>query len=215
MKLNRLDEATLALRQAIKINNKIYIPQLNLGIVLNRQRRFKEAAEALTRLQHNHPDLWKIHAPLIEALMGSEQWHSAEAAITRALGVKELDLIDLKVKLGVVRLRQGKYANSITALSEAVAGEPDNALAQFNLGAALMFAGRLDEAESALSRAYAIKGAEMPGAQLLLGQLYHQKQDYQKAVDAFTKYLSDLPNAPNAEQVKESIRRLNEAMKKR
>lgn len=215
MKLNRLDEAATTLQQAIKINGKIYIPQLNLGIVLNRQRKFKEAAAVLTRLQHDHTDLWKIHAPLIEALIGSQQWEPAEAAITRALGVKELDMVDLKVKLGMVRLRQGKYAQSITALSEAVAGEPDNALAQFNLGAALMFVGKLDEAESALSRAYAIKGAEMPGAQLLLGQLYHQKQDYHKAIDAFTKYLRDLPDAPNAAQVKESIRRLTEALNKK
>ena len=78
-----------------------------------------------------------------------------------------------------------------------------------------MFVGKLDEAESALSRAYAIKGVEMPGAQLLLGQIYHQKQNYQKAIDAFTKYLQDLPDAPNAAQVRESIRRLNEALNKK
>jgi Flp pilus assembly protein TadD len=215
MKLNRLDEAATTLQQAIKINGKIYIPQLNLGIVLNRQRKFKEAAEVLARLQLDHTDLWKIHAPLIEALIGSQQWAPAEAAISRAIGVEELDQFDLKVKLGVVRLRQAKYAQSITVLSEAVAEKPDHALAQFNLGAALMFVGKLDEAESALSRAYAIKGAQMPGAQLLLGQLYHQKQDYQKAIDAFTKYLRDLPDAPNAAQVKESIRRLTEALNKR
>ena len=215
MKLNRLDEAASALQQAIKINGKIYIPRLNLGIVLNRQGKFKEAAEALTRLHHDHPDLAKLHSPLIEALIGSQQWEPAEAAITRALGVKELDQVDLKVKLGMVRLRQGKYAQAITVLGEAVAGEPDNALAHFNLGAALLFAGKLDEAESALSRAYAIKGAEMPGAQLLLGQVYHQKQDYQKAIDAFTKYLRDLPDAPNAAQVRESIRRLTEALNKK
>ena len=124
MKLNRLDEAAQTLRQAIKINGKIYIPQLNLGIVLNRQGKFKEAAEVLARLQHDHPDLVKIHAPLIEALIGSQQWGPAEAAITRALGVKELDLIDLKVKLGMVRLRQGKYAQAITVLGEAVAQNP-------------------------------------------------------------------------------------------
>lgn len=215
MKLNRLDEAAETLRQTIKINGKIYIPQLNLGIVLNRQGKFKDAAEVLTRLRHDNADLWKIHAPLIEALIGSQQWPTAEAAITRALGVKELDLVDLKVKLGMVRLRQGKYAEAITVLREAIAQEPENALAHFNLGAALLFVGKLDEAESALLRAYAIKGAEMAGTQLMLGQLYHQKQDYRKAIDAFTKYLRDLPDAPNAGQVKESIRRLNEALNKK
>jgi Flp pilus assembly protein TadD len=215
MKLNRLDEAAETLRHAIKINGRIYIPQLNLGIVLNRQGKFKEAAEVLARLRHDHADLWKIHAPLIEALIGSQQWAPAEAAITGALGVKELDGTDLKIKLGVVRLRQGKYEQAIAVLGEAVAHEPENALAHFNLGAALLLVGKLDEAESSLSRAYSIKGPAMAGTQLMLGQLYHQKRDYQKAVEAFTKYLRDLPDAPNAAAVKESIRRLNEAMNKK
>ncbi|HJQ68157.1 MAG TPA: tetratricopeptide repeat protein [Blastocatellia bacterium] len=215
LKLDRLDEAQVTLQQAIKINGKIYIPQLNLGIVLNRQGRFKEAAEALTRLQRDNPDLWKVHGPLIEALIGSQQWEAADAAITRALGGKELDQVDLKVKLGMVRLRQGKYVSAAAVLREAAAEEPQNALAHFNLGAALLQDGKLLEAEAALQRAYEIKGARMAGTQLLLGQLYYQKQEYQKAIDAFTTYLRDLPDAPNASQVKESIRRLNEALNKK
>ena len=214
MKLDRLDEAAETLRQAIKINGKIYIPQLNLGIVLNRQGKFKEAAEVLTRAQQDQADLWKFHAPLIEALIGSQQWDAAEAAITKAFGVKELDAVDLKIKLGMVRIRQGKYAQAAAVLGEAVAEEPENALAHFNLGAALLQDGKLDEAEKALLRAYEIKGAGMAGTNLLLGQLYYQKRDYQKAIDSFTKYLRDFPDAPNAAQVKESIRRLTEAINK-
>ena len=215
MKLNRLDEAVEILRRAIKINGKIYIPQLNLGIVLNRQGKFKEAAEVLTRVQHDPDVQWKFHAPLIEALIGSQQWEAAEAAITKATGVKELDAVDLKVKLGMVRIRQGKYAQASAVLAEAVAQEPENALAHFNLGAALMQDGKFDEAEKALLRAYEIKGAGMAGTNLLLGQLYYQKRDYQKAIDSFNKYLRDFPDAPNAAQVKESIRRLNEAINKK
>ncbi len=215
MKLNRLDEAVATLRQAIKINGKIYIPQLNLGIVLNRQGKFKEAADVLTRVQHDNADLWKFHAPLVESLIGSQQWGAAEAAITDAMSIKELDAVDLKIKLGMVRIRQGKYAQASEVLGEAVTQEPENALAHFNLGAALMQAGKLDEAEKALLRAYEIKGAGMAGTNLLLGQLYYQKHDYQKAINSFTKYLRDFPDAPNAAQVKESIRRLTEAINKK
>lgn len=215
MKLNRLDEAVETLRQAIKINGKIYIPQLNLGIAFNRQGKFKEAADVLTRVQHDNTELWKFHAPLIEALIGNQQWEAAEAAILNAVGVKELDAVDLKIKLGMVRIRQGKYAEAAAVLSAAVAEEPENALGHFNLGAALLQDGKLDEAEKALLRAYEIKGAGMAGTNLLLGQLYYQKRNYQKAIDSFTKYLSDFPAAPNAAQVKESIRRLTEAINKK
>jgi TolA-binding protein len=51
----------------------------------------------------------------------------------------------------------------------------------------------------------------MAGAQLLLGQLYFQKRDYQKAIEAFETYLRDLPDAPNAAQVKEAIQKLRQS----
>jgi tetratricopeptide (TPR) repeat protein len=122
--------------------------------------------------------------------------------------------VDLKIKLGMVMIRQGKSAGAITVLTEASEAEPDNALAQFNLGTALFQSGSLDKAETALTRAYALKRSEMPGAQLLLGDLYFQKKDYPKAIEAFKTYLRDLPGAPNAAQVKEAIERLGRAVDK-
>jgi TolA-binding protein len=65
-----------------------------------------------------------------------------------------------------------------------------------------------------LRRAYQIEGAKMPGAQLLLGQVYFQKNDYLKAIAAFETYLRDLPDAPNAVQVKDSINKLRQALGK-
>ena len=215
MKLNRLDEAADALRNAIKINGKVYLPQLNLGIVLNRQRKYKEAADLLLKLQPNNADLWKIHEPLIEALIGSQQWPQAEEEIKRALALKDSDVVDLKIKQGMVMIRQGKFGSAAEMLRDAVAAEPDNAFAHLNLGAALFESGSLDEAEAELRRAYEIKGRSMAGAQLLLGQVYHQKKDYPKAIDAFETYLRDLPDAPNRADVNEAIRRLRDALAKK
>jgi tetratricopeptide (TPR) repeat protein len=213
MKLNHLDEAAEAFRQAIKINNKIYYPQLNLGIVLNRSGKFKEAADVLGKLQQNNPELRSAHAPLVESFIGLQDWARAEAEIKKALEVKGADKVDLKVKLGMVSLRAGKFSQARAALGEAVAAEPDNALAQFNYGAALLQTGAFDEAEAALKAAYKLEGAKMAGAQLLLGQVYFQKKDYAKAIEAFESYLKEMPDAPNANQVKESIKKLRDAMK--
>ena|SRR6185295_13628967 len=217
IKLNRLDLAADALRHAIKINDKMYLPQLNLGKVLNQQGKHKESAEVLTRLQSNNAaDLaLKINAPLIEALIGSNQWARAEEEIKRGLTLQSADPVDLKIKLGMVMIRQGKSADAVPILKEASDAEPDNALAHFNLGTALLQSGSLDRAENALSRAYALKQSEMPGAQLLLGDLYFQKKEYPKAIQAFQTYLHDLPSAPNAAQVKEAIERLRRAVDKK
>jgi tetratricopeptide (TPR) repeat protein len=214
MKLKQLDPAVEALQKAIKINDKVYLPQLNLGIVLNRQGKHREALDVLTKLQTRYPDLWKIHAPMVEALIGSGEWARAEEAITRALNIKDIDVVDMKTKLGMVMIRQGKYAAAVEVLREAVGGEPDNAQAQFNLGAALMQTGKLDESEAALERASKIEGSKMPGAVLLLGQVYFQKKDYAKAIDSFETYLKYLPDAPNAAQVKEAIAKLRQAIAK-
>jgi Flp pilus assembly protein TadD len=211
MKKNQLDKAEEALRHAIKLNNKWYLPQLNLGVVLNRQRKHKEAAMLLTALLNNNPDQPKIHAPLIEALIEDHQWPQAEQELEKALAIKGADTVDLKIKLGLVTLRQSKFEAAVAAFRDATSAEPDNALAQFNLGAALLESGNLDEAETALRRAYRIDGARIPGAQLQLGQLYFRKKDYPKAIEAFEAYLRDLPNAPNAAQVKQAVEKLRQA----
>jgi Flp pilus assembly protein TadD len=213
MKLNRLDEAAEAFRHAIKINGKVYHPQLNLGVVLNRSGKFKEATEVLGKLQRSNPEIASIHSPLIESLIGSAEWAKAEDEIKRAMAVKDTDKVDLKVKLGMVSIRQGKFAEARAALSEATAAEPDNALAQLNYGIALLQLGELDEAERSLVRAYKIEGAKMAGAQLMLGQVYFQKKNYPKAVEAFETYLKDMPDAPNAPKVRESIQKLRDAIK--
>lgn len=214
MKKNQLDKAEESLRHAIKLNNKWYLPQLNLGVVLNRLRRHKDAAILLTELRNNNPDQPNIHPPLIEALIEARQWPQAEEELERALALKGADTVDLKIKLGLVVLRQHKFEAAVAAFRDATSAEPDNALAQFNLGAALLESGNLDEAETALRRAYRIEGAKMPGAQLQLGQLYFRKKDYPKAIEAFEAYLRDLPNAPNAAQVEEAVQKLREAYRK-
>jgi tetratricopeptide (TPR) repeat protein len=214
MKLDKLPEAEEMLRQAIKLNDKVYLPQLNLGVVLNKQSNFKEATEVLVKLQRRYPDLTKVHVPLVEALIGSQDWAGAEAEIKKALTLADADQVDLKVKMGMVEIRQGKFEPAIVVLREAIKAEPDNALAQFNLGVALIQTANLDEAETALSKTYALKGSEMAGAQLMLGQVYFQKQNYAKAIESFEIYLRDLPNAPNAAQVKDAVEKLRQSVKK-
>lgn len=214
MKLNKLAEAEATLRQAVKLNDKVYLPQLNLAVVLNRQNNYKEAAEILLKLGRRYPDLTKIHSPLVEALIGSQDWAGAEAEIKKALAVTGSDQVDLKIKMGMVEIRQGKFDDAVAVLREAVKAEPDNALGQFNLGVALFQTGNLDEAERALSRAYELKGSEMAGAQLMLGQVHFQKKDYEKAIESFEIYLRDLPNAPNAAQVKDAVEKLRQSVKK-
>jgi len=213
LKLNKFDLAEQSLQRAIKINDKIYIPQLNLGIVYNKQGKYKQAVEVFTKVQRRNPDLAKLHLPLIEALMGMQDWARAEDELRKSLKVEGLDRVDLNTKLGTVLMRQGDFAGAVSVLQTATTEEPDNGLAQFNLGAALLQTGKLDQAETALIRSYKLEGSRMAGAQLLLGQIYFQKKDYPRAIEAFETYLKDLPSAPNAAQVREAVEKLRQAVK--
>jgi tetratricopeptide (TPR) repeat protein len=214
IKLDKLDLAEQSLQRAIKINDKIYIPQLNLAIIYNKQSKYKQAVDVLMKVQRRNPDLAKVHYPLIEALMGLQDWAAAEEELKKALTVAELDKVDLNIKLGTVMMKRSNFTGAVAALQQATTEEPDNALAQFNFGAALFQTGNLDQAETALLKAYKSEGSKMAGAQLLLGQIYFQKKDYAKAIEAFELYLKDIPTAPNATQVKGAIEQLRQAIKK-
>ncbi len=214
LKLNQLDQAVDSFRRAIKIDERNYLPQLNLGITLNRQNKYQEAAEVLEKLNRAQPEIATIYLPLVEALIGARQWAKAEDAIKQSLKLQDADKVDLQIKLGTVLLRQLKANEAVVVLKEAVKAEPGNALAQFNLGASLFHAGNPDESEKALVRAYEIEGAKMAGAQLLLGQVYFQKKDFARAITAFETYLRDLPDAPNASQVRDAISKLRQAIGK-
>jgi Flp pilus assembly protein TadD len=215
MKLGKNDLAEATLKEAIKINDQIDLPYINLALLLNRQGRYKESADELLKYQQRFPNSSAVYAPLIEALIESRQWVEAETVLTKALERKGIDAVDLKTKLGLMQIRQGKFAAAVTTLREATTAEPDNAEALFNFGLALLQAGNLDEAEKPLLRAYELRGSKMPGAQIVLGQLYFQKKDYEKALVAFETYLRDLPDAPNAAQVREAVRQLREATGKK
>ena len=213
MKLKRYPEAEVEFKQAIKINDGAYLAHLNLGLVLNRQKKYQESAAVLLKTQRRHPEVDNIHLPLIEALFGAQMWRDAEVEVKQAMNVIGIDRVDMQIKLGAIYLKQVRYTEAVSVLREAVITEPENALGQFNYGAALLQLGKLDEAEAALSRSYELKGAQMPGAQLMLGQLYFQKKNYPKAIESFEFYLRDLPNAPNAAEVKEAIARLRQSVK--
>jgi tetratricopeptide (TPR) repeat protein len=83
------------------------------------------------------------------------------------------------------------------------------------LGGALLQLKQLAAAERELKKAYELGGDSAGAAQLLLGETYHLQGKYALAIQAFEQYLKDVPNAPNAAQVKEAIDRMKTALNKR
>jgi len=104
--------------------------------------------------------------------------------------------------------RQDRYTEAVKELEAATQLDPNAANAHLLLGAGLLELKRYPEAERELLAAYQLNRAEMGNAQLFLGQLYLAEQKYDSAQKALEQYLADIPNAPNAAQIRTTIDKL-------
>lgn len=216
LKLNRLNEAATTLERALKVNKNFHYGRLNLGLVLTRQGRYKEAVEILKPLNRAEPPIEGMRMAYAEALIGLGNLAEAEAALKAALqeaGADRTRELEARFKLGLVLSRSERYAEAVSEFEKVIALDPNAANAHLLLGAALLQLKKLDEAERQLLKAYELGGAQAGNAQLFLGQLYLSRQANAQALRAFEQYLQDVPDAPNASQIKQAIEQIKIALK--
>jgi tetratricopeptide (TPR) repeat protein len=217
LKLDRLDEAAETLARAAKINRRFYFPRLNLGVVLGRQGKYAEAVEVLGRLHGESPNFPGLSLTYADALVGAGQAGRAKKVLNDALagaGLERAAQVEAHYKLGMILSREEDYAAAAAELEQAVSLDPTAANVHLLLGGVLMQLKRAAEAERELLRAYELGGAGVGNAQLLLGQLYLSQRRLEPARRALEQYLKDVPAAPNAAQVRETVEKIKEALKK-
>jgi Flp pilus assembly protein TadD len=205
LKLGRLDEAGDAFGRALKLSPRFELARLNLGTVLGRQGRYAEAERLLETLFKENPSLPGARLAYADALFDAGKPADARKVLRAGLEDEKLDRAtraQLRYKLGRALAREEKYAEAVKELQAAIELEPRAANAQLLLGGALLQLKRDDEAERALLRAYEIGGGDAGSAQLMLGELYTRQRKYEPALRAFEQYLKDVPDAPNAAQIR-------------
>lgn len=207
----RFEAAAASFRQAATVNKRFYAARLNLARALNKQGKFKDAAETLHELAKENATLSGLHAAQAEALTGLGELSVARKHLVEALKQTDLSLPargELHFKLGVLLNREEKFAEAVKELEQAIALDPTAANAHLQLGGAYLQMKQLAEAERALLKAYELGGNGVGAAQLLLGQIYYMQQKFDLSQRAFEQYLKDVPNAPNAAQIKAVIEKL-------
>ena len=211
LQLNRLPEAADLFAQAVKVDENFHLARLNLGVVLHRQGRDKEAVKMLASLYEKDRSLKGLALSYADALLGVAELVKAEQVLRAALTESTSDSsaqVDLHYKLGVVLNRKDQFAEAAEELKKAVTINDSAANAQLLLGATLLQLNRLEESEKSLLRAYEVAGPSAGNAQMFLGQVYLMQQKPAAALKAFEQYLKDVPGAPNAVQIKAEIERL-------
>jgi len=217
MKLNRLEEAAQAFEQASKIAPRVYYPRLNLGVIKTRQSKYKEAVALLEQLQKETPTLVEVRVPLADALMAEGRLNQAEPHLRAALADERLDRDasgHAHYLLGLLLNRRERFEDAVKELTIASKILPNSARTRLQLGGALLQIKKVDEAERELLTAYRIGGPGMAGAQLMLGQIYYEQKKYESALRAFEQYLADIPQAPNAGELRGVIEKIRVALHK-
>ena len=116
--------------------------------------------------------------------------------------------------MGLILNRHAKYLDAVAELEHAIDLAPNASNIHLQLGAALVQLKEFDRAERELVRAYDLAGKAAGASQLLLGQVYYAQGRVAEAEKAFTQYLKDVPNAPNALQIAQLIADLKVTGKK-
>ncbi|HXG90991.1 MAG TPA: tetratricopeptide repeat protein [Blastocatellia bacterium] len=215
MNLNRLDESAQLFERAAKVAPRVYYPRLNLAIVRTRQGKHKEAAEILQHLEKENPSLAEVKVALGDALLAMDKLDEAEGHLRTAIDDLKLSResqADARYKLGLVLNKKQKYDEAVKQLSLASEVLPNSARIHLQLGGALLQVKKLDDAERELLAAYRIGGPSLGGAQLMLGQIYFIEKKYEAAMRAFEQYLTDVPQAPNAKEVRAFIEKIRNAL---
>lgn len=132
-RLLRLAEEQL--REALRLNPPYATVHVELGKVLARQERNREAIEIYRQAAEIEPSAFQIHHALGLLHRRLGEWSEAEVAFQRALTIAPRHT-DSATKLGEVLLRQGRPEAAAAAFRHALRVDPGNVTAQAGLRAA-------------------------------------------------------------------------------
>ncbi len=152
-----LPAATALYRQAVAAAPGHARGHLNLGIALAAQGDADGASAAYERVLAIDPQHPFGHYNLARLRYVRHELAPAEASLRAALRSRP-EFPQALVLLASTLDDQGKTAEAIDALRAALALQPDDAGGWFNLGTMLRSTRRLDEADEAAQRAFAIDG---------------------------------------------------------
>lgn len=194
MKRQRYDEALADLTKAASLDPKDPWALANRGIVQVRKREYAAAEKDFNDAEALDPGNWV-------ALQGRGILAEARNDCAKALGfyakalAKEPSDTFTLARRAICLQSQGKAKESVVGLDEAIARSPDDPTLLANRAYANAMAGKLNEAERDLKAATALD-PQLPGLFEVEGVIAEGRENYQAAVDAFTKALEAKPGEP-------------------
>lgn len=180
----------------------IYQKALNLS----KDGNYKEAIEQLKLAISEYDKFTMAYNEIAVQYLKLNELVKAEEALQTALKI-DSEAFEPMVNYGIVLFRLKKYPESEAALRN-VLKLKDSAVAYYYLGRTLTALEKYDEAEKAFLSAIKIGEGEMKEAHRMLASMYINKGENKKAIEQLTIYLKLVPNASDAENLRQIIEQL-------
>ncbi len=136
MQVGQLEEAAAVLSAAVDQRPDHLLSFVALGLTLNRSKQYARAIKVLERAELLAPQNVEVLSALAEAYVGSNLDQRAEQTAARALGLDPHNAV-AKWSLGMVRMRQGRFAEARDAFEASAEREPGSAKTHYQLSLAL------------------------------------------------------------------------------
>ncbi len=201
---------------AARDDHSVSVTELTQKIPSKAQKEFEKATQAgnagqtdeailhLRKAISIFPDYVRARNDLGTYLLGQGKLDEAAAELRKAVSVDDNSFYPT-LNLGIVLVHARQLKEAATILNKAVTLEPNSPSAQLYLGLALYGLGNLDASEAALKTAYSLGGAKFGAALYHLGQICLGRGESASALKYFETYLTVVPDARNADQVRNLI----------
>ncbi|HEX5890278.1 MAG TPA: FG-GAP-like repeat-containing protein, partial [Pyrinomonadaceae bacterium] len=174
----KFKEAADAFKRALQLEPGLALARINLGIALFHVPDLPAAQRELQAASTAVPS-----APQPPYLLGlaAKTQNKPEEAIGYFQKVLRIDANDVgaNVNLGQLYAQQRKYVDAVAVLRTAIAAEPYNATALYNLGTALIRSGQREEGQKVIAQFQELR---QRGSGTTLGTNYLEQGRYAEAV---------------------------------
>src|SRR5215217_3771299 len=171
-------EAADAFRRALQLDPGLVLARINLGIALFNIPDLPAAQKELQAAIAAAPSAPQPHYLLGLAAKTQNRPEEAIASFQKVLRVDPND-VGANVNIGQLYSQQRKYPEAIAALRLAVAAEPYNATALYNLGTSLIRSGQREEGQKVIAQFQELR---QRGTGTTLGSNYLEQGRYAEAV---------------------------------
>jgi Flp pilus assembly protein TadD len=167
----------------------------------------KKAIEQLRAAVSLFPDFGLAFNELGVQYLRLNETGLAVEALRRAVKLLP-DAFPPRLNYGIALLEKKSFPEAEEQLRHALKKNDASPLSHYYLGLTLLNLRSYDEAEKALQRSIQLGGDQLRLAHKYLGGLYWRKKDYKRAADELELYLKLSPKAPDAEQIRGTIKEL-------